>query len=166
MMPCDSILATLRKLWCCTGTHENKSLKLICLNLDERGMWSDCLVAWCSQRLKEVTSIIYIFRVPSLNFLVKYIIIYIFVGTLHTELPVAMPIIAHAHHCPCLLPCPISLLPFLLFLSRTCCIWQFPLPFLLPLLPFSCSICPNCALPMALILKPFACEHREFHKPL
>ena len=46
---------SLRKLRKYTGMHEDNTLKLMCLNLDERGMWSHRLLAWCSQRLKEAT---------------------------------------------------------------------------------------------------------------
>ena len=42
--------AALRKLRAHTGTHVD-NLKLICLNLDERVMWSNRLVAWCSKVL-------------------------------------------------------------------------------------------------------------------
>ena len=62
--------AALRKLCVHTGTHVDY-LKLICLNLDERGMWSNRLVAWCSQRFKEATkdaSTQTFGRLPTVNF--------------------------------------------------------------------------------------------------
>jgi hypothetical protein len=48
---------SIKKLRCLTGTHdESDPLKLMCLNLDERSMYSNRLLAWCSQRLKEATN--------------------------------------------------------------------------------------------------------------
>ena len=48
---------SLKFLRTLTGTHSHSEpLKLMCLNLDERSMFSGRLLAWCSQRFKEATT--------------------------------------------------------------------------------------------------------------
>ena len=52
----DKQLSNLRNL---TGTYclEDQPLQLMCLNMDERGMFSHRLLAWCSQRFSEATGV-------------------------------------------------------------------------------------------------------------
>ena len=61
-------LSDLRKL---TGsTLEGDSMKLMTLNLDERGMYSHRVLAWCSQRFKEATCDFFnnFGAIPTVNF--------------------------------------------------------------------------------------------------
>ena len=54
---CDYPLSDtkLRNLRSYTGMHENNTLRLFQVNIDERSMQSKQLVAWCSQRFAEAT---------------------------------------------------------------------------------------------------------------
>ncbi|XP_066924267.1 uncharacterized protein [Clytia hemisphaerica] len=67
--PLNSIsLTALREL---TGsTLEGNSMKLMTLNLDERGMYSHRMLAWCSQRFKEATCDFFnnFGAIPTVNF--------------------------------------------------------------------------------------------------